>query len=128
MCNILVVDDEADIREAMSEELEALGHKVYVVQDGQAALRWLADRGSRPPCLIILDLRMPRMDGWDFLERLRKQSDWIHLPVVVLSASLRRGEPRPVMRAQAFWAKPPLEEDLRNISQHCEVHALKGVS
>lgn len=122
MCKILVVDDEADVREAMSEELGALGHQVFVAQDGQAALRWLADRGARPACLILLDLRMPRMDGWDFLERLRKQSDWIDLPVVVLSAALRRGEPHPVVRAQAFWPKPPLEKEIHNISQYCEVH------
>jgi CheY-like chemotaxis protein len=71
---------------------------------------------------------MPTMDGWDFLEYLRKEKDWARLPVVVLSAALRRGEPRPVLKAQAFWSKPPLEQDIQNIYRYCEVHRQSGVT
>jgi CheY-like chemotaxis protein len=121
MCTILVIDDEDDVRDGFSEELKLLGHVVFDAPDGAEALCWLREQPQRP-CLILLDLRMPRMDGWDFLERLRLEESWADLPVVVLSATLRRGSDPPVIRAQAFWGKPPAPEQLQNIHLHCAQH------
>jgi CheY-like chemotaxis protein len=72
--------------------------------------------------LIILDLMMPVMGGWDFLDEIRKEPEWNHLPVIVLSASVRQGPPHRLMEARAFWPKPPDPEHLEYIHEHCPLH------
>ena len=81
---ILVVDDDADIRGLVKELLERSGALVREAGDGKEALRMLYD--VRPE-LIILDISMPEMDGWQTLERVREMTD---VPVVMLTA--REGE------------------------------------
>lgn len=122
MCKILVVDDDADLRECMAEELSLLGHDVVTACDGKEALNWLADDLPSRPCLILLDLRMPVMDGFDLLQALRRNVPWVRQPVVVLSATCKPGADPPVLCAQAFWTKPPSGEQIRNIHQYCGLH------
>jgi DNA-binding response OmpR family regulator len=81
---ILVVDDDADIRGLVKELLERSGALVREAGNGKEALRMLYD--ARPE-LIILDISMPEMDGWQTLERIREMTD---VPVVMLTA--REGE------------------------------------
>ena len=81
---ILVVDDEADIRELLRELLGRAGYDVEAAEDGRAALRALF--GARPD-LIVLDVNMPGLDGWQTLERIRDVSE---VPVLMLTA--RTGE------------------------------------
>ncbi|MCW2966719.1 MAG: two component transcriptional regulator, winged helix family, partial [Solirubrobacteraceae bacterium] len=81
---ILVVDDDADIRGLVRELLERSGFLVREAADGKEALRMLYD--ARPE-LIVLDIAMPEMDGWQTLERIREMTD---VPVVMLTA--REGE------------------------------------
>lgn len=81
---ILVVDDDPDIRALVKELLERSGAVVRVASDGREALRMLYD--VRPE-LIVLDIAMPGMDGWQTLERIREMTD---VPVVMLTA--REGE------------------------------------
>ena len=80
---ILVVDDDADIRASLSDLLSAEGFEVATAEDGQTALECLS-KLSRP-CLILLDLGMPRMDGWEFLSRLNGKGGGRRVPVVLLS-------------------------------------------
>jgi DNA-binding response OmpR family regulator len=81
---ILVVDDERDIRELLGVLLERGGHDVRLAADGRAGLRAFHDH---PPDLVILDVMMPDLDGWQTLERIRDLSD---VPVLMLTA--RSGE------------------------------------
>jgi DNA-binding response OmpR family regulator len=81
---ILAVDDEADIRELLRELLGRAGYDVDVADDGRAALRALF---AARPDLVILDVNMPGLDGWQTLERIRDVSD---VPVLMLTA--RTGE------------------------------------
>jgi DNA-binding response OmpR family regulator len=81
---ILVVDDEADIRGLVSELLQRAGYEVETAVDGRACLRALF--GGRPD-LVVLDVNMPGLDGWQTLERIRDVSD---VPVLMLTA--RAGE------------------------------------
>jgi DNA-binding response OmpR family regulator len=81
---ILAVDDEADIRELLRELLGRAGYEVEVADDGRAALRALF--GAKPD-LVILDVNMPGLDGWQTLERIRDVSE---VPVLMLTA--RTGE------------------------------------
>jgi DNA-binding response OmpR family regulator len=77
---VLVVDDEADIRELLRQLLERSGHLVREAADGLEGLRML--HGWRPD-LVVLDVSMPGLDGWTTLERIRELTD---VPVLMLSA------------------------------------------
>lgn len=82
---ILVVDDDADIRETMIDLIRDQGYEAIGATDGHDALGRLR-ASSRKPCLILLDLMMPRMDGWQFREVQRKDPALADIPVVVISA------------------------------------------
>ncbi|WP_116149014.1 response regulator [Paraburkholderia sp. BL27I4N3] len=84
---LLVVDDNADLREYMSRILRAAGHNVRLATDGQAALE--AAR-AEPPDLVLSDVMMPRLDGFGLLRALRADPDLRDTPVLMLSA--RAGE------------------------------------
>jgi CheY-like chemotaxis protein len=81
---VLVVDDEEGIRRLLLEILEDEGYEARGARDGLAALELL---DSWTPDLILLDLSMPRMDGWEFLEARRQKGLAPDVPVIVLSAS-----------------------------------------
>ncbi len=80
---ILVVDDNPDVREILKTSLVEDQYELQVAANGKEALRILYDF---TPDLIVLDLRMPTMDGWMFLEELRKETHRVTSPVVVLTA------------------------------------------
>jgi two-component system, chemotaxis family, chemotaxis protein CheY len=82
--NILVVDDDADLRETLQLLLDDSGYGVTAVANGQAALDQL--RAGARPSLILLDLMMPEMNGWQFLERARADSILGSIPVVIMTA------------------------------------------
>lgn len=107
---ILVVDDDAGIRELISETLADEGYAVVAAPNGVIALRLLEECH---PSLILLDLLMPLMDGDEFLRRYREMPG-PHVPVVVFSASglNRVGRTTRNLDADAFLAKPFDLEDL----------------
>jgi CheY-like chemotaxis protein len=81
---ILVVDDDADIRDTLSEVLRHAGMDVVTAADGVEALRLLRDGLS--PCLVLLDLMMPVMDGYEFLEVQRRDPLLARIPTAVVTA------------------------------------------
>ena len=82
---ILLVDDHEDVLEAMSLLLMQYGFEVVAARHGGEALSTL--RAEDGVALIVLDLRMPTMDGWEFLRRKRRQSSEIaQIPVLVVSS------------------------------------------
>lgn len=83
--DILLAEDDDDLREAMLETLVDAGYRVVAVHNGQEALTWL-HQAEALPSLILLDLMMPVMDGWQFREAQRKDPKASSIPVVVLSA------------------------------------------
>lgn len=102
---ILIVEDEADSREALSEFLEAKGYTVACANNGLAALDQLK---TTKPKLILLDLIMPLMDGYAFLDQASKGHLIEDVPVVVTSAFQTRSAPG----AAAFIRKPIRPESL----------------
>jgi signal transduction histidine kinase/DNA-binding response OmpR family regulator len=80
---VLVVDDDDILRRGILQALEKEGWKVSEADNGRAGLERLA--GALPDA-IVLDLMMPEMDGFEFLEALRKRAEWRHIPVVVVTA------------------------------------------
>jgi two-component system, chemotaxis family, chemotaxis protein CheY len=81
---VLVVDDDDVIRDAVAEALELEGYSVGRARDGEEALGYLR---SNAPHAIVLDLMMPGMDGWTFVERCREEALCAGIPIVVVSAS-----------------------------------------
>jgi PAS domain S-box-containing protein len=90
-CPVLVVDDDEEVREMFRRALEKQGWQVAEAENGRDALDRMR---QRVPELIILDLMMPVMDGFDFLLELRKVADWQRIPVVVVTAKDLSGEDR----------------------------------
>lgn len=82
---VLIVDDDPAIREAMRTALQVEGLAALVAADGDEALAQL--RGGIEPCLILLDLRMPRMNGWAFRDAQLQDPGLARVPVAVFSAS-----------------------------------------
>lgn len=100
---ILVVDDDLDTREIVEAQLLSAGHEVVLAADGAEALSRL--RSDPEIALVILDLRMPGLDGWSCLRMLRHDPDLRHIPVVALSGCAEEFAERPA-EADAFVPKP----------------------
>ncbi|MGH6671255.1 MAG: response regulator [Xanthobacteraceae bacterium] len=81
---VLVVDDDPDVRAMVRTTIESVGMRAADAADGQVALDWLENNPQ--PALVLLDLIMPKIDGFEFLERLRQKPGFVDLPVVVLTA------------------------------------------
>jgi CheY-like chemotaxis protein len=80
---ILIVEDEEDIAQVMRYNLQKAGYRTVVASDGEQALR--AVRFGEPD-LVLLDLMLPEMDGFEFVEAFRRHESWRSIPVVVLTA------------------------------------------
>jgi two-component system chemotaxis response regulator CheY len=80
---LLLVEDDPSTRESLVEVLQEAGYDVATAADGQEALAYLADHSL--PALILLDLIMPRLDGWVFRARQRENSRLQEIPVVVMT-------------------------------------------
>ena len=80
---VLVVDDDAEVRQLLRRMLESEGFAVVEAENGRVALERL--RGETPS-LILLDLMMPEMDGFEFVAELRSHEGWRAIPVVVITA------------------------------------------
>jgi CheY-like chemotaxis protein len=93
---ILVVDDDRDILEAISEVLRREGYAVVSAGDGIEATTVLA---STQVDLILLDLLMPAMSGWELLEQRANDPSWTSIPVIVVSAAPREVAPGSNVRA-----------------------------
>ncbi len=80
---ILIVDDDADFREALGEVLTGAGYPVVEAGGGEEAIARIAEE---PPGLVLLDLKMPGIDGWGVMERMRAAPRTTSIPILVLSA------------------------------------------
>jgi two-component system response regulator CpxR len=92
--DILVVDDDRDIRETLGEILQHEGYHVEMAENGAKAVELI--RRGPAPALVLLDLMMPVMSGWEFLELAENDHDLADIPVLVVSAM-----PAPLAPAEA---------------------------
>ncbi len=111
MSGVLVVDDEADVRLVARVILEAAGYDVHEADSGEAALTALDD--GLVPDVLLLDVRMPGIDGWEVLDRLRTAPGKFNdLPVVVFTADISMAEQAPIDFAEReFFLGKPFDPD-----------------
>jgi CheY-like chemotaxis protein len=82
---ILVVDDDCDVRDALADLLEDAGYQPVCKQDGREALQYL--RKQAPPAAVLLDLFMPEMNGWEFMQKLKATPKLKAVPVVMVTGN-----------------------------------------
>lgn len=102
---ILIVDDDEDILRMTSFVLSQLGYRVVVAPDGQTGLAELRDRGTKP-CLILLDLMMPVMDGSAFRKEVESIPSAAGVPIVILSGDDELATKAAKLRVAGFERKP----------------------
>jgi CheY-like chemotaxis protein len=107
---VLVVDDDLEIRESIADLLREEGYDAIVAGHGREALELI--RGGTPPSLIVLDLMMPVMDGWQFMEERARDPALKTIPVVVVSATPETLQPP---NTSAFLKKPMRANDLLEV-------------
>jgi CheY-like chemotaxis protein len=103
VASILIVDDDPIIRDVLVEALQDEGYDVVSCRDGQEALEAVAEA---VPDLILLDLMMPRVDGWEFRERQLATASLRDVPVIVLTAARGLEEHTATLRPAAAMPKP----------------------
>jgi CheY-like chemotaxis protein len=113
---VFIVEDDLDTREMLARFLELEGFTVESAENGKQALERLGGGGR--VCVILLDLMMPVMDGWQFREAQVQDENLAKIPVIVVSAAGRDRIER--IDADAYMAKPvDLDELLGRVTQFC---------
>ena len=118
---ILIVDDDEDLRETLRLVIEAEGFEVDVASNGREALDIL-DRGQGQPCVVILDLLMPLMDGWETLATIRNNHRFDCLPIIICTSA-------PSQAPRGFPVLPkPVDLDLllETLSRFCGTGAVRN--
>ena len=116
MATILVVEDDRDTREMLERFLQLEGFTVRTAENGRAALDVLGREGA---CVILLDLMMPVMNGWEFRHVQASDPRLSRIPVIVVTAAGRR-EQIPTIDAHAWLPKPvDLDRLLETIQPLC---------
>jgi len=112
----LLVDDDEVVRRGVRQALEPIGWQVSEAEDGEVAVEALA---AGRPDVIILDLMMPKMDGFEFLDELRGQPDWQGIPVVIITAKDLTEEDRNRLNGgvERIIQKSDRDEMLRQLSR-----------
>ncbi|HEV8547524.1 MAG TPA: response regulator [Polyangiaceae bacterium] len=124
--HILVVEDDQDLRETLTEVLEGAGYTVARARDGLDALSHLGSALRRPD-LILLDLQMPNMNGLEFRTVQMKQADLADIPVAILTADVRGLEEASLLKPAALLRKPvKLPQLLKLIPEVISQHASGG--
>jgi CheY-like chemotaxis protein len=110
MARILIADDDPDLRESLRLLLELQGHTVDEASNGADALRHLDP--AQPPCVILLDLMMPVMDGWQFRREQLQNPALADIPVLVISAIPAHMQRTGELGARRVFPKPFDYDDL----------------
>lgn len=114
---VLLIEDDHEIRVSVRNLLEDEGYRVLTATNGLAALETLR-RDETRPCLILLDLMLPVMDGWQFAQALREHKEFAGIPIAVLSAY---DAPAPPEGIVGFLRKPVRDTTLLQlVGRFCE--------
>lgn len=113
---VFIIEDDVDTRDMLAKFLELEGYKVELASNGRQALDLLTTGASA--CVIVLDLMMPVMDGWEFRRRQVGDARLKDIPTIVVSAAGR--DRLSQIHADAYLSKPvDMDELLQRVSQFC---------
>jgi len=119
MPSVMIVEDDRDTREMLGRFLELEGFEVRTAANGQLALEALQE--DLTPCVILLDLMMPVMNGWQFREVQARDPRFSSIPVVVVTAAGPRGD-IPEISADGWLSKPvDFDRLLATIGSLCQM-------
>ena len=123
---ILVVDDSEDMRDLLQRLLQRAGYRVVVAADGQASL---TQAKRHQPDLVLMDLSLPDMDGWEAVRHLRKMPEFRTIPIIAVTAHVSPLEAERAMAAgctahlgKPFDTRVLLQEVARLLSSSRSVH------
>ena len=117
--SVLVVEDDPELLHSLTEVLESEGYRVACARHGLEALGRL--RGGTRPSVILLDLMMPIMNGWQFRYEQRQDSDLSKIPVVVVSAKSDSRQHAEWLEADGYISKPiDLNVLFGTLSRYCD--------
>jgi CheY-like chemotaxis protein len=116
---VLVVDDDYAVLDAIKDVLEDEGYEVTLAANGLEALKELR-RGDRP-CLILLDLMMPVMNGWEFRREQLEDTTLAAIPTILITAHTRADENTTELKASGFIRKPAQPNLLlETVGRYCQ--------
>lgn len=116
--HVLVVEDDHDLGLTLTEILEMAGYPVVTATDGRLALAYLQD--APLPCVILLDLMMPGMDGWEFRRRQLADPKLRRIPVIIASGMSERRLSPEFDDVEAFFLKPyEVPKLLEVVARYC---------
>lgn len=110
--DVLVVEDETYLRELIADVLESEGHTPRTAANGKEAIERIREQ---MPQLILLDLMMPVMNGWELMQALKDQTEWSNIPVVLITAVYDIKRTQQQVGARAVLTKPFDIEDIADI-------------
>lgn len=126
---VLVVDDVEANRDLLSRRLQRQGHSVAVAENGQRALEMIR---AQPFDLVLLDIMMPEMDGYETIRAIRELEPFRSLPIIALTAKAMKGDRQKCLEAGAsdYLAKPVSSDQLQSmlrvwLSRHAD-QAIEG--
>jgi CheY-like chemotaxis protein len=118
LCRVLVVDDQEDARISLTEILEMEGYVVDTAGDGQEALDHL--RAGPLPDVMLLDLMMPGMNGWELRRRQLADPHLVTVPVVVVSGADLSEQKHSWLKAAGYFVKPiQIDQLLETVAAQC---------
>lgn len=120
---ILLVEDNEENRETLCDYLNYSGYQVLGLADGSTFFQALA---NFQPHLILLDLKLPDVDGYTLLQQIQQTGDWLHIPVIVLSAFAFRADQQRALSygARRYFVKPANLTSLKQaISEEIHAHS-----
>ncbi|HTE56462.1 MAG TPA: response regulator [Kofleriaceae bacterium] len=128
MSAILLVEDDLDIRIDLADLLRHEGYEVATVANGQEALDWLRQAGHHAD-LILLDLMMPIMNGWDFRSQQLEEPSLTTIPVVLLSGAGDVARHAMALKTAGYLIKPlRLDSLLHLVARFCDQPAAVGTA
>jgi len=114
--SVLVVEDDESIRQMLQMMLEIEKYDVLLAANGQEAIEIL-EKSRVLPCLILLDLMMPVMNGWQFVEAISRNRAYASVPIVVITAFRDKVDS---IKANSFLLKPiDLDHFIKTVQQYC---------